>query len=179
MKLASHLFSDAEALPLSQQLADLGKERGMNTDQPSTGQALQSAMILEVMGQLEDCLEREAASLIQPEVPDLVDIAAKKTRCFSALVPRDRALRAIAARAGAADGDQLLQHWLDAHGVTAVRWPNGCGRRWRPVSDSISAMVPSCWPGSARSRFSLRCSGSCRKTRSTPKKVPLAAGSAA
>ncbi|NCU01283.1 flagellar protein FlgN [Candidatus Macondimonas diazotrophica] len=90
----------------------------MNTDQSSTGQALQPAMILEVMGQLEDCLEREAASLIQPEVPDLVDIAAEKTRCFSALVPLDRALRAIAARAEAADGGRLLQHWLDAHGVT-------------------------------------------------------------
>ena len=49
----------------------------MNTDQSSTGQALQPTMILEVMGQLEDCLEREAASLIQPEVPDLVDIAAE------------------------------------------------------------------------------------------------------
>lgn len=68
--------------------------------------------ILGALGRLQDCLERETWSLVQPGTPDLAAIAAEKMQCLDALLPLDRALRALADQAETKDPKSLLQGWL-------------------------------------------------------------------
>jgi flagellar biosynthesis/type III secretory pathway chaperone len=90
----------------------------MDTEQQAIGLKVQPAGVLRIMAGLEECLEREAASLTRPDMPDLAAIAAEKSRHLDALLPLDQALRAVALPLQAEEPGALLQRWFAMHGST-------------------------------------------------------------
>lgn len=83
------------------------------------GAGLAPTAILDTLTGLQDCLEREADSLVQPGAPDLDRIAVEKSRYLEALTPFDRAVRAFAARQGVGDSEAgMVPRWLAAQGIS-------------------------------------------------------------
>lgn len=71
------------------------------------------AAILKILADLQNCLEREAASLIQPDIPDLMALAAEKSHYLEALLPLERAFSDFASRMTRSDEPNLVRRWAE------------------------------------------------------------------
>ncbi len=83
------------------------------------GAPLTPTALLDILARLQDCLERETDSLVQPGAPDLDRIVVEKARYLEALTSFDRAVGAFATRQDAGGRDvEMVPRWLASQGIT-------------------------------------------------------------